>query len=171
MIEIIKRILQKYLGTLVYFYRHLRYRMIIMIMLGLLVGIMDGFGLAMFMPLLEMVGNNGNANGESLGNLDFIVKGIKSLGFSISLTTILTVMIVFFFIKGVVKFLSSVYNAALRRFFIVKLRKQLLAAFNNIKYKYFVISDVGRIQNTMSVEVERASGAFYNYANAVQQAL
>lgn len=145
--------------------------MFIMILLGILVGIMDGFGLAMFMPLLEMVSNDGQADGSSLGNLDFLVQGITGLGFSLNLLTVLLIMVLFFMLKGIAKFISLVYNALLRRFFIQKLRKQLLEGFNHINYKFFVISDVGRIQNTMSVEVERSSDAFRYYVSAVQQAL
>jgi len=142
-----------------------------MILLGVIVGILDGFGLAMFMPLLEMVNNTTKASGTSLGNLSFLVKGIQAMGFSLNLTLVLVIMIFFFLFKGIVTFIASIYNAILRRFFIDKVRNQLLSAFNEIKFKYFVTSDVGRIQNTMSVEIERASAAFYNYANTLQQAI
>lgn len=166
-----KQFLAKYFKNLVFFYRHLRYRMIIMIILGILVGIMDGFGLAMFMPLLEMVNTVGEADGSSLGDLDFLVQGIKNSGLSVNLVTVLGMMVLFFVFKGIAKFISLRYNAVLRMFFIDKIRNLLLNTFNQIKYKYFVTSDVGRIQNTMTVEIERASGAFYNYSNAIQQAL
>lgn len=169
--KLIKQFLKKYFETLTYFYKHLRYRMLIMISLGILVGVMDGFGLAMFMPLLEMVSNAGQADGSSLGNLDFLVKGMARVGLSLNLLTVLLIMVLFFMLKGVAKFSSLTYNAVLRRLFINKLRNNLLNNFNQIRYKYFVTSDVGRIQNTMTVEVERASGAFYNYANAIQQSL
>lgn len=169
--KLIKQFLTKYFETLTYFYKHLRYRMLIMILLGILVGIMDGFGLAMFMPLLEMVSNEGQADGSSLGNLDFLVQGMNSVGLSLNLLTVLLIMVLFFILKGIAKFISLTYNAKLRRFFIDKLRNNLLDTFNQIRYKYFVTSDVGRIQNTMSVEVERASAAFYNYTNAIQQSL
>ncbi|AWG23696.1 ABC transporter ATP-binding protein [Flavobacterium faecale] len=142
-----------------------------MIILGVVVGVLDGFGLAMFMPLLEMVNNTAQSNGSSLGNLSFLVDGIKSMGLSLNLATVLSMMVFFFIIKGIVKYIAGVYNALLRRFFIDKLRNNLLSAFNKIKFKYFVTSDVGRIQNTMSVEIERASAAFYNYANTLQQSI
>ncbi|PKG43441.1 ABC transporter ATP-binding protein [Psychroflexus sp. MES1-P1E] len=142
-----------------------------MIILGVFVGVLDGFGLAMFMPLLEMVNEVKQANGSSLGNLSFLLDGLEFIGLSLNLTAVLLLMIFFFAYKGIIKFFSGIYNAILRKFFINKLRNQLLSSFNQIKFKYFVISDVGRIQNTMSVEIERASAAFYNYANTLQQAI
>jgi subfamily B ATP-binding cassette protein MsbA len=138
----------------------------------ILVGVLDGFGLAMFVPLLEMVNNTQQASGSSLGNLSSLVDGIESMELSLNLTTVLIIMVFFFTFKGVVKFFFlSIYNAILRRFFIDKLRNHLLSSFNQIKFKYFVTSDVGRIQNTMMVEIERASAAFYNYAGTLQQVI
>lgn len=167
----IKQLLIKYFQNLAYFYKHLRYRIVVMVLMGVLVGILDGFGLAMFMPLLEMVSNNNKVTGESLGKLDFLIKWMGSLGLSLTLTCILVLMIFFFVVKGIFKYISSLYNASLRRFFINNIRNQLLTSFNQIKFKFFLTSDIGRIQNTLSGEVERASAAFYNYANTLQQAI
>ena len=55
--KLVKKLLLKYFENLVYFYKHLHYRLFIMIFLGVIVGVLDGLGLAMFMPLLEMVNN------------------------------------------------------------------------------------------------------------------
>jgi subfamily B ATP-binding cassette protein MsbA len=142
-----------------------------MIFLGVIVGVLDGLGLAMFMPLLEMVNNVNKATGSSLGKLRFLVLGMESVGLSLNLVSVLLVMIFFFIFKGLIKFFASIYNATLRKFFISKLRNHLLYAFNKISFKYFVTSDIGRIQNTMSVEIERAAAAFYNYANTLQNAV
>lgn len=169
--KLIKQLVSKYFQNLVYFYKHLGYRLFVMIFLGILVGVLDGFGLAMFMPLLEMVNNAEQADGSSLGNLSFLVEGIESLGLSLTILTVLLIMVIFFILKGIMKYISQTYNALLRKYFIHQLRNQLLTAFNQIRYKYYVTSDVGRIQNTMSVEVERASGAFYNYTNTIQEGL
>lgn len=169
--NLLKKLLTKYFENLAYFYKHLRYRLFVMIVLGVLVGVLDGFGLAMFMPLLEMVNDAKQANGSSLGNLRFLVEIMESIGLSLSLATVLLMMVFFFVFKGIIKFFASLYNATLRKFFINRLRNHLLSSFNKITFKYFVTSDVGRIQNTMSVEIERASAAFYNYANTLQQAI
>jgi ABC-type multidrug transport system fused ATPase/permease subunit len=167
----LKRFVSKYLNNLAFFYKQLRYRIFIMIFLGIVVGVMDGFGLAMFMPLLEMVNSSKQADGSSLGNLKFLIDGMKSIGLSLTLTSVLFVMVFFFLFKGILKYVATIYNATLRKFIIEKLRNQLLSSFNQIKFKYFVTSDIGRIQNTMSVEIERASAAFYNYSATMQESI
>src|SRR5690554_114796 len=168
---LLKKISKKYFSTFVYFYKQLKYRFFIILLLSLFVGVLDGFGLAMFMPMLELVSSSEEASGSSLGNFDFLVKSIENLGLSLNIFTVLAAMILFFIFKGVAQFISLLYNAILRKYFISKIRNQLLDGFNQIKYKYYVTSDVGRIQNTMSVEVERATIAFYSYTNAIQQAV
>src|SRR5690606_27823577 len=57
----------------------------------------------------------------------------------------------------------------LQQFFITKIRLENLGSFKNLVYKHFITSDVGRIQNTLTGEVERVGKAFYTYFNAFQQ--
>lgn len=167
----IKQLIAKNFQSFTYFYRHLRYRLFLLVALSIGVGILDGFGLAMFLPLLEMVNEAEQADGGTLGNLKFIVDGMHWLGLSLNLVSILMVMVVFFTVKGVIKFINGAYLTIIRQFFVRRIREQLLAAFNQLRYKYFVKSDVGRIQNTMSVEVERVSAAFQYYTTAMEQAV
>ena len=57
MIVAIKKILKKYLASFVYFYRELGYKLFLIILLSFSVGLLDGLGLAIFMPLLDLVAN------------------------------------------------------------------------------------------------------------------
>lgn len=168
---LLKRIVKKYFHIFFYFYQYLGYRIIFIILLGILVGIFDGFGLAMFMPLLEMVSNEGESDGSSLGNLTFLVENFKNLGLSYNILSVLLIMVSFFILKGIVKYVLFTYNALLGKIFIRTLRNQLLTSFNRINYKYFVTSNIGQIQNTMTVEVERTFNAFAFYTTTIREAL
>src|SRR5699024_3811927 len=55
-----------------------------------------------------------------------------------------------------------------QQYFIRKLRIRNIALLNNYGYKSFVLTDSGRIQNTLSGEVSRISTAYRNYFMAVQ---
>src|SRR5690606_5695268 len=83
-----------------YFYKHLGYRIFISFSLSFLVGVLDGFGLTMFFPLLEMVGGASTATSQGLGGLSFLVDGIQALGIDLNIYSILFVIIVFFVLKG-----------------------------------------------------------------------
>jgi len=166
-----KKIIEKYFSNLVYFYRHLRYRVFIALILSVLVGVLDGFGLAMFLPLLQMVNEGGNAKTQGLGKLDFLVNGIESMGFSITLLSILILMFVFFLLKGLAKYISLDYRVKLQQYFIKRLRLSMLNAFNNVNFRYYVGSDVGKVQNTMSGEVDRVARAYIMYFATFEQSV
>lgn len=140
-------------------------------MMSMLVGVLDGFGLAMFLPLLQVVDGKGAStqyDAEGMGNLSFIIDAMKTIGLPFTLTGILMVMLVFFGAKGFFKFLEGLYRVINQRFFIKKLRFSNIDLLSNYSYRAFVLSDSGRIQNTFSGEVERVVTAYRSYFSAVQ---
>ncbi|SMD46065.1 ABC-type multidrug transport system, ATPase and permease component [Aquiflexum balticum DSM 16537] len=151
-----------------FFYDHLRYRLFLTMGLNISVGLLDGFGLVMFLPLLQMVDGNETGSSEDLGGLGFIVDGIENLGFQINLKTVLIFILVFFSLKGVARFIESYYRIIVQNYFIKILRIKSINYLKNFRYKAFVESDSGRIQNTLSGEINRVSGAANSYFMALQ---
>ncbi|HLT06609.1 MAG TPA: ABC transporter ATP-binding protein [Cyclobacteriaceae bacterium] len=165
----IKPFIKKYFSHFSYFYTQLRSRMLVAFVLSMAVGLLDGLGLAMFLPLLQMIdGRTGKA--EGLGSLDFLVKGMSGWGIPLTLTSVLGVMVLFFVLKAIFKFTEGVYNVYLQRYFIRKLRFANVDLLVHYSYKHFVLSDSGKIQNTISGEVERIISAYRNYFMAMQAA-
>lgn len=167
----IRVIIKKYFTNFVYFYRHLKYRIFVILGLSILVGVLDGFGLAMFLPLLEYVAGDSAASSEHMGNLAFLVDTLESIGLTLSLTLVLVVMLIFFTLKGIFKFVSGYKNVVYKQFFIRSLREDHIYALANYKYYNFVSADAGRIQNTMSAEVSTVSNALTNYMAVLQQSV
>ncbi|MCC5922011.1 MAG: ABC transporter ATP-binding protein/permease [Cyclobacteriaceae bacterium] len=164
----LKSFIAKHFSDFTYFYRYLGYRIFIAVALSIGVGVLDGFGLAMFLPLLQMVGEEG-ASAEGMGNLRFLVDGMEAMGIPLSMFSALGFMVFFFIMKGVFKYYSTFYRIVLMQFFVRKLRLNTLKGINQINFNYFVTADVGRIQNTMTGEVDRVARAFANYFGAFQQ--
>lgn len=154
-----------------YFFEHLRYRIILLIVLSIGIGFLDGFGLAMFVPLLELVNQSGTPDGTMMGKLSFIIQWMNNLGISLSLVNVLILMSLFFTLKGIVQFATHYYRVLTQQYFILKLRKGAISAFNSLRYKFFITMNPGRIQNTMSVEIERVSSSFLNYTTAIENGL
>jgi ABC-type multidrug transport system fused ATPase/permease subunit len=165
----LKKFLYGYLENFGYFYQYLRQRVFILLWLSILVGVLDGFGLSMFLPLLQMVGDNATVDPEKLGKLRFIVQGMQAMGFNLTIVSILLFLCLFFVLKGVARYLCDAYAVIAQQFFIRKIRLRMLAALNSISFKSFVTTDAGRIQNTMSGEVDRVSRAFLSYFKAFEQ--
>jgi len=154
-----------------YFYSHLKHKIFIVFGFSFLVGILDSFGLTMFLPLLQMVNDTSKVNPDNLGNLRFILDGILFLGFDLNLISILLIMASFFLIKGVIYYISGLYRVTVQENFITQLRTNNLKGLNLLSYKYFVNSDVGRIQNTLTGEVDRVARAIDFYLRSIQNGI
>jgi len=153
-----------------FFFRFLGYRIFVALFLSLVIGVLDGLGLAMFLPLLQFADNSSSAasNTDVFGNFAFIVDFIQNLGFKIDFFSILLIMVLFFVGKGIFKFFESYYNFLSLSLFVKKLRFEGIEKLAGAQYVYFSATDSGKIQNTMSGEIERIIAAFRSYMAAIQ---
>ena len=165
----IKNIVKKYFENFLYFYRHIRYRIFVQISMSIGVGILDGFGLAMFLPLLQMVDSAAQVSSDKLGNLNFLIEGMEYLGLGLTLMTVLAFLLVFFALKGIAQYFSALHQVKVQQIFIKKIRVNLIDGLGRLSYKAFVLSDAGKIQNTLSGEVDRIARAYQTYLTAFQQ--
>ncbi len=166
--NLLKEFVKKYFKHFAYFYRYLRYRVFINMLLSIGVGVLDGFGLAMFIPLLQMVDGQSEAGAEGMGGFSFLITIFQQFGIPLTLVSVLMIIAVFFLLKGVVSFVSAYYKAYVLQFFIRKLRYQNIDALSSYAYKHFVNADSGRIQNTLSGEVGRVTTAYNTYFATLQ---
>src|SRR5690554_243382 len=108
----IKSLLNKYFSSFVYFYRYLGYRIFIVILLGLVIGSLDALGLTMFLPLIELADGNGQAQGENMGGLGFIVVFLNDFGIDLTLGVALFILSFFFILKGLATYFSEGYKVS-----------------------------------------------------------
>ncbi len=155
-------------GTVIFFFRELRARLLFVILFCILIGILDGFGLTMFLPLLQLADGTQIINTSEFGALGRILDGIRNLGFEITLPLILIFLTIFFSLKGCVVYIGNAYKISVQQFFVKKIRVRLLNGLSKIQYKKFVTSDIGMIQNTMSGEVSRLSLSLSSYLSVLQ---
>ena len=164
-----KKTMKKYFYNFYWFYSYLKYKIFAGILLSILIGLLDGFGLTMFLPLLQMVDSNSNASMQQIEGISFLTDFIEAFGLNLSLGVVLLFMLFFFVMKGLVRYWSLVYRVTLQQKLIKKIRMDLLNALNKVSFKYFVSSDVGRIQNTFTGEVDRIQNAYLSYFTALEQ--
>jgi len=164
----LKKLIKKYFQYFYYFYSQLGNRIFISFFLSLLVGIMDGFGLAMFIPLLQMVDEGSTHSADTMDNLSFIPRFFESIHIPLNLMTVLITIFIFFSIKGVLKFFEGYVRAILEQLFIRDIRKKNILGLSAFSFNNFINADIGRIQNTFSGEVEKVKQAYRYYFMAVQ---
>lgn len=154
---------ENFLGYFKFYYQIVGNKLFVSIFLSVCVSILDGLGLSMFMPLLQSVSESGDSAKTSMGQLHYVTDLIESLGFSLTLGTVLTVLTLVFACKGAFKFLEMSYQASVLQFFMKKVRHKLVGRLENLSYQGFTQLDAGHIQNSFIAEVQRMSNAARNY--------
>jgi ABC-type multidrug transport system fused ATPase/permease subunit len=169
----LKSIIKSYFSNFFYFYKYIGNKLFFSVILSLAIGFLDGFGLVMFLPLLKMAADSKTVvvDNGSFGKFSFLIDFANSLNVPITLASVLILMVIFFLIKGIAKYYSSIYKVIIKQAFIKKLRSKMLKAFNKITFKSFITADIGRIQNTMSGEVDRVARGFTMYNQTMEQAV
>ena len=134
------------------------------ILVNLLVGLLDGLGLAMFIPLLGIAsGIDTNVGDENSDVINFIVNLFDSVGINLNLVSALLFMVVVFSIKGVFYYLRNVYFIKIRVKSVSLLRLNLIKSLNELSYSGFTKLEAGRIQNTMVGELGKVIGALMSF--------
>lgn len=123
----------------------------------------------MFLPLIRAVdGGQIALAAEDMGKLSFVLDGIHAVGIEVTLESILILMLFFFTLKGVARFVTQYYQVMLRQRFANKLRLQGIAMLGNYKYTAFAEADSGRIQNSFSGEIGRVTNGYLNYFRTIE---
>ncbi|MBX2966895.1 MAG: ABC transporter ATP-binding protein [Cyclobacteriaceae bacterium] len=171
LVQTVRDFIKKHFSGFTFFYRILQQRIFFALCVGVVVGMLDGFGLAMFFPMLQLVGGETEATGEGMGNLDFLVDTMQHWGLVLNLRSILVVLIIFFLLKGIIFYFGNYYQVQIRQYFLRKMRLSLLQDFNRIKFKKFISWDIGRIQNAFTTETERITNAFTHYFRSMDMSV
>lgn len=148
---------------------NLGYHLYTFIIANSLVGFLDGLGLTLFIPLLTLISNeNGADKVQSLGGLRYFIEFLNRMGISLTLVNVLLVMIGIFSLKGLVVYLKSLYDLFLRLSILKKIRYKLIDALSCVSYKRYTNYDFGKIQNTMTGQVDRLVNAMNNFFGFIQ---
>jgi ABC-type multidrug transport system fused ATPase/permease subunit len=162
--------LKKRYSDFFFYYSYLGNKILITLFLSFSVGLLDGLGLAMFIPLLQLVDGNSeyDPNNGNAGNFDYLIEGMNNLGISFNLATVLLFILFFFLLKGIFRFMESYYNVVLTTSFTEKIRVEAVDSITNINYLHFTLMDSGKIQNSLSGEIDRIRQSFKYYSSSIQ---
>ncbi len=141
------------------------------LLLSVLVGILDGLGLAMFLPLLQMIDGQELSSSEGMGNLSFVADAIQSVGLELNFLVVMLTILLLFILKGTMRLFEGLYNIKVTQYFIMLIRSECVDVLCEFGYKGFIKSDSGRIQNTLSGEVGRVVSAYSSYRSFLQNGI
>ena len=164
----IKNILEKHFGYFLFYYRVLRWRIAVLLIISTVIAVLDGLGLSLFIPLFQLTESDA-VTGEGMGKLDFVVDFFNFINVEITIATLLIFLFLLFAFKGVAKFFERLYAVVLRTNFMKKLRIDLVNGLATVSYPGFLTLDAGRLQNVVVAEIGKAVGAFAAYFTVLQQ--
>ncbi|MDT0686554.1 ABC transporter ATP-binding protein [Autumnicola psychrophila] len=156
-----------------FFYKYLEYRIFIAITLSLLVGILDGIGIALFIPLFQLISEGGaeNAMKDTSQHSDMVTTFfIDILEIQPTLLNIFLLIFIFFSLKGLAKFFETYMRILYQQYFMRKIRISNISLFSKFDFVNFLQADTGRIQNSFSAEIQRVNTAYKYYLKSIQTA-
>jgi len=157
-----------FLGYFNFFYKVLGTKFILDLFLSVCVSFLDGIGLAMFVPLLQsMDGSSTASTGESMGMLGFLTDIFAKVGLTLNIYSVLIMLVTLFVLKGLLKFGQLYSQVGLKQTFIKSIRHGLTDDLQNLSYTGFLKQNAGRIQNTITTEVQKVQTALSHYLTAV----
>lgn len=148
-----------------YFSKLLGSHIYVYILFNFLVGLLDGIGIALFIPILSLASKNDVAYKPD--NTNFIEKFLlfifNSLHIEFTITKAIFLLICIFLIKGILVFFKSLYFVKIRLNSIRKLRINLIEGIANYSYEEYVKADIGKFQNNLIGESGRLINSLISY--------
>src|ERR671920_2526164 len=89
-----------FFGYFLFFHRVIGNKIFLFFLLSITVSVLDGIGLAMFMPLIQSVAGGDQASKASMGQLHHFADALTSMGLPLTLGTVLGTLVVLFSLKG-----------------------------------------------------------------------
>jgi len=145
------------------FYRYVGNKIFFLCILVFLAGLSDSFGISMILPLLS-IGNTGNSVDTYT---KFIYRLFKLFGLEVTLLPILFLMVVAFSFKGLFTFVQRYVYANITANLARDLQISMVNKYTQMKYSYYVNSNIGYLNNIITKEIERAVGAFNKYVEVL----
>lgn len=174
MIDKAKIFLAGKFSILYYFYKQLGFRLFLTLLFNVLTVLMDGFGLALFVPLLKIADEGSAATAGDVSE-DTLTQAVQSFFNAIHLPLTVPVVLAFivfiFIFKGVFTYLTTVFQGITMAHFSRKLRREKIDGLSSLSYKAFVKSDFGQLQNTITSEIYRVEQAAYQYIDTLKNIL
>lgn len=137
------------------------------LLVNFLVGLLDGIGLTMFIPLLGEATKTSTEN-YALGKLKVVPQFFEWIGIDLDLSIVLLIMIVIFSLKGLASYFRDRYFNYLTLKSILKIRYDLADQLEQLSYEGYTNINPGKIQFSLINETLRIVRAMKQFIYALQ---
>lgn len=141
-------------------YAHGGYRIWILSLLLLLVGISDGISMALLYPLLDTIGLGSNVSQGTVSATFHWLFG--KLGLEMTLTSACLVLISAVLLQGALLIAQNWLMTDIQKKYIASWQRQMFADFIGAKWPFLVSQKIGEMLNLIMTESFRVGAAFYS---------
>ncbi len=146
---------------LVFFWQYTGIKLLILLIMAAAASLTEGFGLALFIPVLVSTNIAAESN-ESI--LLFFTDVFEAVGVTPGTPVLFGCIIVLFLIKGAINFCEGSYRAHLSSLITHDLRKQTVRRFGEMDYHTYITGDSGFYANLITMEASRAVASFHHFS-------
>lgn len=154
---------------LFFFYSYLKTRLFYVVIFSFFVSLLDALSLSMFIPLFEVASQGAKAAGNKLSH--YFISFLELFNLTPTINSVLLLMLFFFVLKAVFRYLDVYYRSLVNSFFVKKIRIELLNLISTLKYSKFITTDLGTIQNSLTTEVVNVNNAYVHYIAVIQNSI
>lgn len=163
----LKTLIAQRFESLYFFYTYMGNRLFLLLLFNFLMAFLDGVGLMMFVPLLQIADDPTAAAGSNQ-LMGFVVRMFEVLHLPLNVYVMLGFIAVVFILKAIFGYFTQYFQTVTLQHFTGKIRKFQIDGLTNLRYKAFVSSDAGHIQNTLTVESQRIAFAGQQYIETIK---
>jgi len=127
-------------------------------------GILEGFGVAMFLPLLEFVESNGDVAilSEKSKLWSTLVTAFDTIGLKVSLISLIFVLLFLIMSRVVVVYFRQAYTSWLSQEVVHRIRTDLFGRCLSAAYSTLDTFKSGHLVNLITIEGQRAASNFHS---------
>ena len=144
-------------------------KMYILFALTLFVAALDGVGITLLLPLLEVsdVGESGSENEK----LQIFVSAFEFLNIPWEFKWVLLTIGGVFIFKGLIKYTQGVVSATINSNLLRDWRKNLLNWYKGLEYQYYTSKNSGHFTNVITAQINTALRFISQYINFYYKAI
>lgn len=154
---------------LFFFYSYLRTKLLYVVVFSFFVSLLDALSLSMFIPLFEVASQSTKGTDNKLSN--YFISFLQFVNLEATINSVLLLMIFFFVLKAIFRYLDVYYRNLVNSYFVKKIRIELLNIISNVKYSKFIATDLGTIQNSLTTEIVNVNNAYTHYISVIQNSI
>lgn len=146
-----------------------RMRTVLMVVLLSIGGILEGFGIAVALPVLETI--TGSAGDEPSAFARRLEAVLGTVGIPATLGSMLAVIVVLYAVRGVLLYGAAVFAGITIASVAKQLRLRLLRAVTQAEWKHTLSYPTGYISNAISNEAGRTAMAYQEFAQVIAEGI